>query len=102
VVICINDHSCVQKWLELANSARINIYRTSSAFRGIPDISSFKSGTAVIKSSSAKHQISASSSYFLQLLSNSSPATAASQQQQPKQTHPNTSMQNGLQVCNYN
>jgi hypothetical protein len=88
VVISINDHSCVQKWLELANLARISIYTTSSAFRGIPDISSFKSGTAVIKSSSAKHQISASSGYFLQLLSNSSPATAASQQQQPKQTHP--------------
>jgi hypothetical protein len=95
MVICINDHSCVQIWLELANSARISIYTTSLAFRDIPDISSFKSGTTVIKSSSAKHQISASSSYFLQLLSNSSPAIAASQQQQPKQTHPKSEAAEG-------
>jgi hypothetical protein len=85
VVICINDHSCVKKWLELANSAQISIYTTSSAFRGILDISSFKSATSAIKSTLAKHQCSASSNYFPQLLSNSSLATAASQQQQPKQ-----------------
>jgi hypothetical protein len=53
------------------------MYTTSSAFRGISDISSFKSATAAIKSISAKHQISASSSCFPQQLSNSSPATAA-------------------------
>jgi hypothetical protein len=67
---------------------RISIYTTSSAFRGISVISSFKTATAAINSTFTKHQISTFSSCFLQLLSNSSPATAASQQQQPKQTDP--------------
>jgi hypothetical protein len=69
---------------------RISIYTTSSAFRGISVISSFKTATAPINSTFTKHQISTFSSCFLQLLSSSSPATAASQQQQPKQTDPKT------------
>ena len=60
---------------------------TSSAFRGITDISSFQPAAA-LKSSTAKHQISISNSYFPQLLFNSPPATAAFQQLQPNQTDP--------------
>jgi hypothetical protein len=75
--LAINHHNYVKKASALANLVWTSIYTTSSAFMGISDISSFKSATATIKNTSAKHQISTSSSCFLiahqlQLLLNSS------------------------------
>ena len=69
-------------------SLQISIYITSSALKGIPDISPRKPTATAANSTPAKHQISASSSCFSQLLFHSSTATAASQKLQPKQTDP--------------
>jgi hypothetical protein len=43
----------------------ISIYTTSSAFRGILDISYFKPEASAINNTPTKHQTLASSSYFL-------------------------------------